>query len=216
MLPEEPELRTVVVFDWDDTLCPSSWLHAHQLLPTYQGQPVELPPVVSDVLHMLSEKVCDLLEAAQAYGPVFVVTAAEGGWVETACALYMPSVGALLTASPDIHIVSARTWFEGTYGVGGDARHWKLEVLGVIAAKCFGADTAVCNLVSVGDSLAERDACHAAVTGSPHILAKTLKFIDVPDVLEIAHQVELAFGSLHQMCHWRDHLDLHITRDQLP
>ncbi|EQC32616.1 hypothetical protein SDRG_09929 [Saprolegnia diclina VS20] len=205
--------HTVVVFDWDDTLCPSSWLHAHELLPTYQGHAVELPPFVRDVLAMLAEKVCDLLVAANALGPVFVVTAAEGGWVETACALYMPSVGSLLQRSPDIHIVSARAWFEGTYGSGGDARHWKLEVLGVIASKCFVSGGG--NLVSVGDSLAERDACHAVVTHCPNILAKTLKFIDVPDVLEIASQVELAFGSLHHMCVHDDHLDLHITRDQL-
>ncbi|OQR93403.1 kinase [Thraustotheca clavata] len=209
-------MHTVVVFDWDDTLCPSSWLHAHDLLPAYQGHVVCLSPFVQDVLCMLSDKVCDLLDRAQAYGPVFVVTAAEGGWVETACKLYMPAVGRLLAASPDIHIVSARTWFEGTFGEGGDARHWKLEVLALIATKCFSEDRGhVNNLVSVGDSMAERDACHAVVNASPHIFAKTLKFIELPDIMEIAHQVELAFGSLDQMCHWNNHLDLQITRSQL-
>ena len=213
--------RTVVVFDWDDTLCPSSWLHAQGLLPKHRGHQVLLNSFVQQVMQLVAEKVGQLLEKAKSYGPVFIVTAAECGWVELSCSLYMPSIMSLLN-SDDIHIVSARSWFESKFGDGGDASHWKFEVMHLIASKCFvGKESEIprgdCyfNLVSVGDSMAERDACHSAADSVPYTFAKTLKFVERPDIMEVAQQVELTCSSFDHMCLWGNHLDLRLTREQL-
>ncbi|KAF0749722.1 hypothetical protein AaE_006938 [Aphanomyces astaci] len=211
--------RTVAVFDWDDTLCPSTWLHSQGLLPAYRGHNVALSALVRQVLAALEVRICALLTKALTYGPVFVVTAAETGWVEIACSLYLPAVNNLLKMSDEIHIVSARSWFERTFGSGGDALRWKLETLGMIASKCFGNRPGWGNhsLISVGDSLAERDACHAAVHVIPEtaLLAKTLKFIEHPDIGDILKQVDLAFMSFDNMCAYDNHLDLRISLDHL-
>ncbi|TMW68623.1 hypothetical protein Poli38472_006091 [Pythium oligandrum] len=218
--------RTVVVFDWDDTLCPSSWLHAQDLLPKYRGQQIQLTDEQKKILIMIGDNVARLLKKAVSYGPVFVVTAAEFGWVELSCALYLPGVKAILDMA-DIHIVSARSWYEQTFGVGGDSSSWKHEVMQLIARKCFGNATlppdsdsvespeSYFNFVSVGDSMAERDACHSAVDHVPYTFAKTLKFVEQPTTEEIVQQVELTHDSFEQMCGWGSNLDLRLTRSQL-
>lgn len=221
--------RTVVVFDWDDTLCPSSWLHAENLLPKYRGHQILATGEQRRILALIEANVVRLLKKAVSYGPVFVVTAAEYGWVEMSCALYLPSVQQMLEMS-DIHIVSARSWYEQTFGVGGDSNLWKHEVMQLIARKCFmnnsqqhetGSDSekvkpeTYYNFVSVGDSMAERDACHSAVGHVPFTFAKTLKFVEHPSSEEIVQQVELTHDSFEQMCGWGSNLDLRLTRSQL-
>jgi hypothetical protein len=218
--PSSVRDRTVVVFDWDDTLCPSSWLHAQNLLPKYRGQQIPITPEQRAVLALLGA-----LRKAASYGPVFVVTAAELGWVEMSCALYLPAVLSVLEM-PDVHIVSARSWYEQTFGTGGDSGCWKQEVMRLIARKCFASVAAsgrrsgvpqdeFFNLVSVGDSMAERDACYAAVGDVPGTLAKTLKFVEHPSSEEMLQQVELTHDSFEHMCGWQNHLDLRLTREQL-
>lgn len=217
--------RTVVVFDWDDTLCPSSWLHAQDLLPKYRGHQIPITPEQRAVLALLGAHVERLLRKAAAYGPVFVVTAAEYGWVEMSCALYLPAVLPVLEMA-DVHIVSARSWYEQTFGAGGDSGCWKQEVMRLIARKCFASSTSsgrgqqpqqdeFFNLVSVGDSMAERDACYAAVGDVPGTLAKTLKFVEHPSSEEMLQQVELTHDSFEHMCGWQSDLDLRLTREQL-
>ncbi|CAH0477027.1 unnamed protein product [Peronospora belbahrii] len=227
--------RTVVVFDWDDTLCPSSWLHAHDLLPKYRGHQISVTPEQREVLNFISAHVARLLQKAVAYGPVFVVTAAEYGWVEMSAALYLPDVQSVL-ALADVHIVSARSWYEQTFGLGGDSAAWKQEVMQLIARKCFAAAAAqetnvngnrtfrqatttprdaYFNFLSIGDSMAERDACFAAVENVCRTFAKTLKFIEHPTAEEVLQQVELTYDSFEQMCGWDNNLDLRLSRAQL-
>lgn len=235
--PSSVRERTVVVFDWDDTLCPSSWLHAENLLPKYRGHQIMATHEQRRILALIEANVVRLLKKAVSYGPVFVVTAAEYGWVEMSCALYLPGVQQMLEMS-DIHIVSARSWYEQTFGVGGDSNSWKHEVMQLIARKCFannvassssseveevtpsssltgGAPDTYYNFVSIGDSMAERDACHSAVDHVPYTFAKTLKFVEHPSSEEIVQQVELTHDSFEQMCGWGSNLDLRLTRSQL-
>ncbi|KAG6977718.1 hypothetical protein JG688_00000058 [Phytophthora aleatoria] len=228
--PSSVKDRTVVVFDWDDTLCPSSWLHAQDLLPKYRGHQISVTPEQREVLSLIGAHVARLLQKAVAYGPVFVVTAAEYGWVEMSAALYMPAVQSVLALS-DVHIVSARSWYEQNFGLGGDSATWKQEVMQLIARKCFAAaaqDTGArtyreptasqdvyFNFLSIGDSMAERDACFAAVQNVGRTFAKTLKFVEHPDAEEVLQQVELTHDSFEQMCGWDNNLDLRLSRAQL-
>ncbi|GMF12324.1 unnamed protein product [Phytophthora lilii] len=229
--PSSVKDRTVVVFDWDDTLCPSSWLHAQDLLPKFRGHQIAVSPAQREVLALIGAHVARLLQKAVAYGPVFVVTAAEYGWVEMSAALYLPAVQSVL-ALADVHIVSARSWYEQTFGLGGDSATWKQEVMQLIARKCFAAaaaqdagarpfreptalQDAYFNFLSVGDSMAERDACFAAVENVGRTFAKTLKFVEHPNAEEVLQQVELTHDSFEQMCGWDNNLDLRLSRAQL-
>ena len=99
--------RTVVVFDWDDTLCPSSWLHSQDLLPKYRGHQISVTPARREVLSLISAHVARLLQKVAAYGPVFFMTAAEFGWFEMSATLQLPDVQSAL-ALADVRIDSTQ------------------------------------------------------------------------------------------------------------
>ena len=79
------------------------------LLQLSPGHQIAVTPAQREVLSLFSAHVTRLLQKAVAYGPVFIVTAAEFGWVEMSAALYMPDVQSVLALS-NVHIVSARSW----------------------------------------------------------------------------------------------------------
>ena len=213
--------RTVVILDWDDTLCPSSWLDQHELVPRIHADQLDasLPLPLMNELYKVSCKVNELLMKATSYGPVFIVTAAERGWVEMSSELFLPDVARALQHD-DVHIISARTWYETHYGLYGTAQDWKNEVVSIIAAECFtnGAASRMnpidgqFHLISIGDSMVERDACHAAADNTPFTLAKTLKFIAKPTVDELVQQVEVALNAFDHLCNADSTLDVQLSR----
>ena len=70
--------RTVVILDWDDTLCPSTWLDHHNLVPRTHADTMNttVSPQMMEELYKVSCKVNELVTKATTYVPVFIVTAA--------------------------------------------------------------------------------------------------------------------------------------------
>lgn len=210
--------RTVTVFDWDDTLCPSSWLQSLNILPLSHDGPKKLPSDVALKLNRLSRRICKLLEKAEGFGPVFIVTAAERGWVELSCQMFLPKVWQHLSRE-NTHIVSARTWYENRFGTSGDCQMWKDGVMQIIAKECFTSECAKAvdpslgyfNLISIGDSLAERNACHAAAQETQYTLAKTIKFIEKPHIRQVNKQLGIALNSFEELCCIDISADIRLT-----
>jgi len=94
--------QTVIVFDWDDTLFPTTYinddLQLEWQLPLDKQRSLS-PADAMDVQRKLSE--CEegaesLIQEAVELAHVVVVTLASKGWVELACRHFYPTVGALL------------------------------------------------------------------------------------------------------------------------
>lgn len=109
-----PNRRTVFIFDWDDTLCPTSWIR--NVLKTHIADLKEWEPEVSheedwrDAIpgwfshhlpddHSIHEWMEDLVRAviavinvAQAFGVVCIVTNAIPGWVEQTIKKWLPKL----------------------------------------------------------------------------------------------------------------------------
>ena len=77
---------TTIIFDWDDTLLPSSWLSVKGLRLDY---PAQLPKDVIDELETHQESVCAVLTKAAQCGTVVIITNAETGWVELSAPRFM-------------------------------------------------------------------------------------------------------------------------------
>lgn len=96
--------QTVVVFDWDDTLFPTSYVSDDLGLDLNRPleQQAKLPPSrVEDVRQKL--KVCEdnaaaTLSRATDLSHVVVVTLASTGWVDLSCKHFYPEVGKLLNS----------------------------------------------------------------------------------------------------------------------
>jgi len=80
--------ETMLIFDWDDTILPTSWLErihalsgASPLRPEVQRHMTALCGVVSQTLTM-----------ATSMGTTIIITNSAPGWVDQSCQLFMPQI----------------------------------------------------------------------------------------------------------------------------
>jgi hypothetical protein len=110
--------KSLLVFDWDDTLCPSSWIRSESGQEYSHAKLARLKSIESECMflnHEISlmayeQKLIDfftrLLQLAN--NAICIVTNAQQGWLEYSCFLYMPKFSAFLAGHPEIGIKSAR------------------------------------------------------------------------------------------------------------
>mmetsp|Transcript_103607 Transcript_103607/g.332056 ORF Transcript_103607/g.332056 Transcript_103607/m.332056 type:complete len:298 (-) Transcript_103607:186-1079(-) len=92
----EPD-QTLIVFDWDDTLCPSCWIQDAQL-SFFKAPPNE--ERYMGPLKQLERVVEGLLVTSLKLGHVVIVTNAQEPWVESSCKHFMPGLEPLLRRIP--------------------------------------------------------------------------------------------------------------------
>jgi len=100
---------TQLIFDWDDTICPSSFIEASSLTNITETT-LETQRLFARIAGE-SEK---LLTAAAKYGPVLLITNSDAGWVHYSCEKYLPTLLPFLNTS-QVSIISARTAYEAQY-----------------------------------------------------------------------------------------------------
>lgn len=196
---------TTIIFDWDDTLLPSSWLAAKGLRLDF---PATLP---HDVVAELAEhevSVCALLTKAMAHGTVVIITNAETGWVELSAQRFLPTVVPVLEK---LTVVSARSTFEPSFP--DNPYQWKVgafkqQVTSSLAMTRSDLQKAV---ISFGDSVHERDALHKVVGGMQNTFTKSVKFVERPSLEQLRREVELVHSCMDYICSCRSHLDLMLT-----
>lgn len=76
--PSAYNSELVFIFDWDDTLCPTTSILDHYELPT------------SIEMDIFQRRITSLLDACLKRGYVFIVTNSKQGWVEEFCQEHMP------------------------------------------------------------------------------------------------------------------------------
>ena len=104
---KRPEnLETVIIFDWDDTIMPSSFLSSKGYSSYNKFQRV---PFIDAQLKQLEEIVIECIQHALIYGKVCIITNAQEEWVEISACKFMPK---LLPLLKQITVISARSTFE--------------------------------------------------------------------------------------------------------
>lgn len=199
--------ETLFIFDWDDTLLPSSWLQ-RQGLRLDDGSKVtqEQKEQLDEVANTCSAILC----AAKECGTVVLVTNAERGWIELSCQKFMPSLGPCLES---VKAVSARTSFESRSA--SSPSEWKVHAFDSEIHRVYGHETvygADCrkNVVSLGDSVHEREALLRVATPLPNCRSKSLKFVERPDISQICKQLSLVTSCFDRIVHHDGNLDLCI------
>jgi len=137
--PSEPTsnftLReTLIIFDWDDTILPSSWLSS-RCMSLDEGAVVSHSERM--LLDSLSETVCRTIDLAAQLGRVAIVTNAEAGWVQLSAAKFMPAVLERLE-SLDIAVMSARSIFESASN--RTPISWKVEAFYQLIEDTYSSD----------------------------------------------------------------------------
>lgn len=98
---------TVIIFDWDDTICPSTFIDQCKVQSLK-----DLPLHFQNLLHDIGRAAEQCLLAASQHGQVIIITNSDDGWVHYSCKRYIPN---LLPYLDKVRIVSARTEYEEFY-----------------------------------------------------------------------------------------------------
>jgi len=202
----EPE-ETVLIFDWDDTVLPSTWVQC-------QGLRLDEGSALSDwqreQLVEVATVAAETLRIAKLCGTVVLVTNAERGWIELSCQKFLPT---LLPSLENVKVLSARTTYESAeYSSPLD---WKLrafesEIRRVYGSAALAAPARRKNVLSLGDSVHEREALLRATSPLPNCRSKSLKFVERPDIAQICKQHSLVTSCFDRIVHHDGNLDLCI------
>ena len=208
--------ETLMIFDYDDTLFPTSFLAQHG----YKLDGPDASPEIQAILDEYSAIVEKTLLEAQRHGRVVIVTNAESGWITLTAQKFMPRLGRLLSSYLSI---SARSTYE-PLGLSNPFE-WKLKAFESVIFEhheMVSVPDAVApiNVLSFGDSIHERDAAHqvcASLSSSP-LFCKSIKFIERPDISQLTKQHVLIRDSLVKVIEHDGTLDLciecqHISTD---
>mmetsp|Transcript_40323 Transcript_40323/g.96734 ORF Transcript_40323/g.96734 Transcript_40323/m.96734 type:complete len:449 (+) Transcript_40323:58-1404(+) len=199
--------ETLMIFDFDDTLFPTTWVAQNRLKAMSR-----LPPCVPAMLAAQEQVVRKLLTAAKMLGDVVIVTNASVGWVGNCIQRFMPS---LLPLFDSLKVYYARECFmqaqpqraKRDFRTLSDAEFtalmaaWKVEAMMASLEDFYGGQRSWKNIVSIGDSLDEERAVrevtrsHSNATSSRTGLpkkcrAKTMKLADGPTIQLMHLQTE--------------------------
>lgn len=105
--PLAPTKQSVIIFDWDDTICPSSFVDECNI----QGIN-DLPLHFRNLMHEIARVAERCLEAASQHGEVLIITNSDEGWVKYSAERYVPN---LVPVLDKYRIISARTRYERFY-----------------------------------------------------------------------------------------------------
>lgn len=188
----QKRMETAVLFDWDDTLLPSTLLatKGYRLDGAF-----DRCPETEASLRLLERAVCTLLSTAARHGKVHIVTNAEHGWVQLSAQRFMPAVLPFLDIAT---VISARSTYEGFYP--GQPLQWKVAAMQERLRETFEEAASVKNVLSFGDSHVEREAVKIASSGRANARVKSIKLAERPSVEQLRRQLELVsscFSNLH-------------------
>jgi hypothetical protein len=202
-----PEIETAFVFDWDDTVLPSTWIQS-------QGLRLDEGSEVSDwqreQLSEVAEAAAETLRIAKKHGTVILITNAERGWIELSCQKFLPM---LYPCIESLKVVSARTTYESPQYCS--PLDWKLQAFEHELVSIFGAEALhdprkQKNMLSLGDGMHEREALLRTTKDVPNCRTKSLKFVERPDISQICKQHSLVKSCCERIIHHDGNLDLCI------
>jgi hypothetical protein len=211
--PVTLENDNLIIFDWDDTLLASTFL-------SNEGYRLDndclLAPAVSAQLNQLERCVITLLILAKRFGQVLIITNAEQGWVELSAQKFLPKVVPHLEG---VQVFSARTTFESQFPEA--PTQWKLQAFSHLLAvqqqqqqqstSASSLSTALKNVISFGDSQAEREAVKATAGALEGSRTKSVKFVERPSIEQLRRQIELIINCFNYLIDHESDLDLMLT-----
>lgn len=237
----QPE-ETLIIFDWDDTLCPTTFIKGQRWLDQAEEPPMSVkeaihwakPAGMSDAtaaaLRKHVEITSTVLRTASACGRLAIITLARPDWVQDCLRDFLPGLAEVIEEL-DIEITYARS----------SLPKWKLR-----SAVCDGLDIfqlmkegamRKCirrtysrrphqswkNIISIGDSLTERDALVEVVyrniqRDSRNVektcRCKTVKLHEEPDLTQLTTELETIVNWLSPIVRFHDDLDIDLANSE--
>eukprot|EP00930_Biecheleria_cincta_P099814 TRINITY_DN91429_c0_g1_i1.p1 TRINITY_DN91429_c0_g1~~TRINITY_DN91429_c0_g1_i1.p1 ORF type:complete len:709 (-),score=177.19 TRINITY_DN91429_c0_g1_i1:51-2177(-) len=205
--------KPCLIFDWDDTLCPTWWIRAI-MQPSLNR--VELSSY-SDVLHKQAGTIAECLRAAKALGSVDIVTLANPQWLDQTCK-WLQCGGMDLKKVFDelqIQVHYAQIPRPETIPAGADvAVHAKKVCMIKIMDKYYGTNMqAHIHAMSIGDQDAEATALKEVLKDRQkkawrRPLCKVVRLPEEPMLEDLGKSVQLLAKHLPSLVSRQDDFDI--------
>jgi hypothetical protein len=199
---EENHLKTIFIYDWDDTLFPTTFL-----LPNGNYADEFLNEEDLEAVSILDDYVYKILKNSILKGDTYIITNASPGWVEYSCYKFFQKTYLLLKK---IKIISARGDFEGIYPK--DRRKWKIESFQTIYNNLNPHQ--ITNLICIGDSIFEMEAAHILASKFKCIYIKTVKMKERPNLKDMRKQINLITEDFNKIVNTVDNLIIKVATRQ--
>ncbi len=219
-------LQSIVIFDWDDTLCPSHWIRINRPKLQY-FQPCPDDPRYRLPLESLSDQVIKALRASSAVAKTIILTNAQVTWVEISCKNFMPRVWPVIQEL-GIDIVYARqsveqdvaTSRELDYNYNANAPQlWKERAMKDNISKFYSQylHQSWKNIVSIGDQICEHNALRivslARPSGKKKCRTKTVKLIEEPTIENLVAENQVIIQWLNGLVQYDGDLNVDLSND---
>lgn len=195
------EHKTLIIFDWDDTLFPTSWIVQNNINLTdknIQNKYIILFTRLDTLLHQL-------LTTAMKHGKVIIVTNAVKKWIEISLNM-LPNTKKLIQSN--IEIISARDIYQEKYP--DQLSLWKKLVFYNYVLNHFKAHP-LQNIISIGDAEHEFNAlvdlynAHSVVKKR---ILKTVRLIKDPNFETLLDQLNVLKNNFVHIIRNKKHMDL--------
>jgi hypothetical protein len=218
--------QSIIIFDWDDTLCPSHWIRINRPKLQY-FQPCPNEPRYKVPLETLSDQVIKVLRASVAISKTIILTNAQVTWVEVSCRNFMPRVWPIIKEL-GIDIVYARQSVEQDISTCRDLDYnynanapqlWKERAMKDNISKFYSQylHQSWKNIVSIGDQICEHNALRivalARPTGKKKCRTKTVKLIEEPSIENLIAENQVIIQWLGGLVQYDGELTVDLSHD---
>ena len=171
--------NNIFIFDWDDTLFPTSYLFDKKNEKLSEDELIEVKNIEKLVIKIINK--------CKKYGHVFIITNSKEGWTESCVMKYFQEFFSEILEKIDI--ISARYLYEGKYPFNKEK--WKIETFNFLQNNFNYDKKILTNIICIGDSNYEIEAGKLFAENFNNSVVKTIKFKENPDLGELLKQLSL-------------------------
>jgi hypothetical protein len=201
--PEE----TIILFDWDDTICPTTALN----------EDYTMQPDSESMQELMNQAKKTLERAREVAAEVVVVTNATEGWVETSCENWLPGLRPILDM---LEFASARSTWEPK-GVKTPTG-WKAAAFEERIRRFYSRypQQSWKNVIVIGDACYEHEALSHVASLAPQgpnkrCRAKSVKFAQRPSVELLARELQMLREGFDDIVNHDDDLEVYFNSASL-
>jgi len=179
--------NNIIIFDWDDTLFPTTYL-------TPKGIYIERETTQEESLLFkdLELSVLKLILFAVNKGETYILTNSILKWVHYCIQNYYPKVKEVLDK---VKIISSRELYEQKFP--NNSKKWKLESYLNIATLTKYNKKMLTNIINISDSSSDITAVTKLSESFVNVILKTLKFKDAPNLQDLSKELKLVCKQFH-------------------
>jgi hypothetical protein len=197
--------KNIFIFDWDDTICPTSWLTSKNYIMTNTiNSFIQVNLDDHYKLDSHAQKISILLEKCLHIGYVIIITNADTNWINMCISKFIPNLQDIMTR---IRCYSARSLYQSTF----IPHYWKVATFSY-TLRDYMDDKYKTSVISFGDSEYEKNANKLFCMNYKNCYSKVIKYIESPTIEELGKQNDLVCNYIEHICSYDGDIDNVINK----